>query len=251
VHEYLFASSAAPYFEFFSELGIILFMFLVGLELDTSILRTRPRACFAIAREQGLAGTELGNLALCCAAVFVAMLLAAVGAERIGVHALIGAFSLGVCIPHTSRLASELRGRVGNAAVVLLLPAFFASTGMRTERGLVNSAAEWGLVALVVAVAVVGKVGGCYAAGRIAGLSRRDAAAMGALLNTRGLMKLVVLNVGLDLGVITPKLFTVFAAMAILTTIATGPALAVLNAGDTRQRRPWRWISGETMSTKS
>jgi len=108
---------------------------------------------------------------------------------------------------------------------VLILPAFFAFTGMRTEIGLVSGAFEWAIVALIIVVATVGKFGGTLIAARWSGLDWRYAAGLGILMNTRGLMELIVLNVGLDLGVVSPTLFTMLVLMALVTTIATTPIL--------------------------
>jgi Kef-type K+ transport system membrane component KefB len=111
---------------------------------------------------------------------------------------------------------------------VLLLPAFFAFTGMRTRIDLVSGWEAWFICGLIILVATVGKFGGTCVAARLTGLRWRDAAALGALMNTRGLMELIVLNIGLDLKVISPTLFAMMVLMAIVTTMATGPALRLL-----------------------
>jgi Kef-type K+ transport system membrane component KefB len=108
---------------------------------------------------------------------------------------------------------------------ILLLPAFFAFTGMRTEVGLVSGVAEWTMVALIVLVATAGKFGGTVVAARLTGMGWRHATSLGILMNTRGLMELIVLNIGLDLAVISPKLFTMMVLMALATTVATTPIL--------------------------
>ena len=115
--------------------------------------------------------------------------------------------------------------------VVLLLPAFFAFTGMRTQIALVSGAAQWLICATIIAVACVGKFGGSALAARLTGLTWRDAASLGVLMNTRGLMELVVLNIGLDLQVISPALFAMMVLMALVTTLATTPALHLLTRG--------------------
>ena len=118
---------------------------------------------------------------------------------------------------------------------MLFLPAFFAFTGMRTQIGLVSGAENWLLCGLIIVVATVGKFGGSFAAARLAGLAWRDAAALGILMNTRGLMELIVLNIGLDLRVISPTLFAMLVMMALVTTFATTPILDALSArGDRR-----------------
>ena len=161
-------------------------------------------------------------------AVIVAVLLSAFATEAIGVHAIFGAFLLGTVIPHDGRLAAVLHERVAPLVTHLLLPAFFAFTGLRTEIGLMSTAADWGFCAAIIAVAVAGKFGAVTIAGRLTGLAWRTAAALGALMNTRGLMELIVLNVGLELGVISPRVFTMFVIMAIVTTMATTPILGLL-----------------------
>jgi Kef-type K+ transport system membrane component KefB len=162
------------------------------------------------------------------AVVIVGVLLAALTTEGIGVHAVFGAFLFGVLIPHDSRLARDIGRKLYDVVTVLLLPAFFAFTGLRTQIGLVSTGAEWGMCAAVVVVATAGKFGGAFLAARATGHGWRDAAAVGSLMNTRGLMELIVLNIGLDLGVISPTLFAMMVVMALVTTMATAPALHFL-----------------------
>lgn len=157
--------------------------------------------------------------------LFVAVLLAALTTEAIGVHAVFGAFLLGAVIPHDGRLAREVSRQLKDVVTVLLLPAFFALSGLRTEIGLLSGWAAWGLCGAIVAVATVGKFGGTVAAARLAGLDWRSAAALGAMMNTRGLMALIVLDIGLKEGVISPTLFAMMVVMALATTLATAPAL--------------------------
>ena len=111
---------------------------------------------------------------------------------------------------------------------VLFLPAFFAFTGMRTEIGLLQTVEDWLLCGVIIVVATVGKFGGTTLAARLAGLDWRDSAALGILMNTRGLVELIVLNIGLDLGVISPRLFTMLVIMALVTTMMTSPILMAL-----------------------
>jgi len=316
---YILPADVAPFLGIVAQLGVILYMFLVGLELNPDVVRQRVHAAvttslasillpfalgwvlavylyprfatsgvafthFAlfvgvamsitafpvlarILTDRGMTRTELGALALSCAAVdditawcllafivgvvqatagggvvlvilmtlafiafmftvvrpiavrvarqvedrdpphatiamvVVAILAAALATEGIGVHAIFGAFLLGTVIPHDSRLARAIKGRFEDLVTILLLPAFFAFTGMRTQIDLV-SGSEWLVVALII-----------------------GAASLGILMNTRGLMELIVLNVGLDLGVISPKLYTMMVLMALATTMATTPVL--------------------------
>ena len=338
---YILPSDVAPLLGIVAQLGVILYMFLVGLELNPDVVRQRvhsavttslasillpfalgwvlavylyPRfassdvafthfALFVgvamsitafpvlarILTDRGMSRTELGVLALSCAAVdditawcllafivgivqatgggvvfvivmtlafiafmftvvrpiavrlarqvedrdppqstiamvVVAVLAAALATEGIGVHAIFGAFLLGTVIPHDSRLARVITERFEDLVTILLLPAFFAFTGMRTQIDLVTGS-EWLVVALIIGVATAGKFGGTLLGARVSGLSWRSAASLGILMNTRGLMELIVLNVGLDLGVISPKLFTMMVLMALATTMATTPVL--------------------------
>jgi Kef-type K+ transport system membrane component KefB len=160
--------------------------------------------------------------------VVLAMLMSALATEWIGIHALFGAFLLGAVIPHDSRLARELGRKLQDFVVVLFLPAFFAFTGLRTQLNLVQGAGQWGLCLAITLVACLGKFGGTAVASRMSGLDWRHSVALGALMNTRGLMELIVLNVGLDQGVISPALFSMMVVMAVVTTLAAAPALDLL-----------------------
>jgi Kef-type K+ transport system membrane component KefB len=173
-------------------------------------------------------GPDFAGSPQALAVVCTGLLLSALATEAIGIHALFGAFLFGAVIPHDSALAHAIAGKLTDLVVVLFLPAFFAFTGMRTEIFLVEGLEDWLLCALVIIVAVAGKFGGSYAAARLTGLGWRDSAALGVMMNTRGLMELVVLNVGLDLRVISPKVFAMMVAMALVTTFATTPVLYLL-----------------------
>ena len=346
---YLLPANVAPFLAVLAQVGVILYMFLVGLELDTSLLRKRTHATVAVSHasivlpfllgcslalllyprlsssdvpfayfalfcgvamsvtafpvlariltDRGIQTTRLGVTALACAAVddvtawcllafvvsvvkaraagglltagltvgfialmvlvarplllrlirihdrtgdvnkavltavVVAMLFSALATEFIGIHAVFGAFLLGAIIPSDSKLARELLHRLEDFVVVLFLPAFFAYTGMRTQVGLVSGGAQWLLCLLIIVTACLGKFGGSFAAARLSGIGWRDSAALGVLMNTRGLMELIVLNIGLDLRVISPTLFAMLVMMAIVTTMATSPVLDLLTAG--------------------
>jgi Kef-type K+ transport system membrane component KefB len=165
---------------------------------------------------------------------FVAMLASSMTTEYIGIHGFFGAFLIGAVIPHTSRIAEELNRRLSDFVAVLFLPAFFAYTGLRTEIGLVSGVQNWALCGAIVFLACLGKFGGTFVAARLTGLSPRDSAALGVLMNTRGLVELIVLNMGLDLGVISPTLFTMLVIMALVTTFMTTPLLQLL-----LRRHPW------------
>jgi Kef-type K+ transport system membrane component KefB len=134
--------------------------------------------------------------------VFVALLLSALATESLGIHAIFGAFLLGAILPHDSLVARTCTRHLDALVTVLFLPAFFAFPGMRTRIDLVSGMDQWVLCGLIVIVATGGKVGGTVLAARLTGLRWRQAAALGTLMNTRGLMELIVLNIGLDLHVI-------------------------------------------------
>ncbi len=347
---FLFPAASIPYLAVLSQFGVILFMFLVGLELNPDVMRGGTQATIAIAHssitlpfvlgillalplypllssrdvpfsafalflgvsmsitafpvlariltDQGIQRTRLGVMALTCAAVgdvtawcllafvvsvvntrsgsavttvvltvayvglllalrplvarllrardrrgltggvmtvtFVALLGSALITEAIGVHAIFGAFVLGVIVPHDSNIARQLTDRL-QPMVLLLLPAFFAATGLRTQLGLVEGAAGWLICIAIILVASLGKFGGSALAGRLTGLTWRDATSLGVLMNTRGLVELIVLNIGLDLRVLSPVLFTMLVLMAVATTFATTPCLARLQRGIWRQ----------------
>jgi Kef-type K+ transport system membrane component KefB len=155
----------------------------------------------------------------------VLLLVSALTTEYIGIHAIFGAFLLGVVFPHDGRIARELTHRLHDVVIVLLLPAFFAFTGMRTQIGLVDGPVQWLWCLGIIAVACLGKFGGSAAAARLSGMGWRDAAALCILMNTRGLVELIVLNIGLDLKVLSPTLFTMLVLMALVTTFMTTPIL--------------------------
>jgi Kef-type K+ transport system membrane component KefB len=189
------------------------------------LLIARRGAVWLARRQTSLGSTTQPMFAIVCVSLLVSALLT----ERIGIHALFGAFLLGAIVPHDSQLARDLREKCEDLVVVLLLPVFFAFTGMRTHVGLLQEPADWLICLLIILVASFGKFGGTFFAARLTGSDGREAASLGILMNTRGLMELVVLNVGLDLGVLSPGLFAMFVLMAVVTTLATTPALQALS----------------------
>jgi Kef-type K+ transport system membrane component KefB len=343
--EWLLPKTAAPLLGVLAQLGVILYMFLVGLDLNARLLRRHARAAVGISQagivvpfllgtalalglyprlappgvpftsfslflgislsitafpvlarilaDLGLMRTELGVVALGCAAaddatgwcllalvvgvaqaavgagltvavgtlgffvgllllvrpalrpwlradlpesalqrrlpiIYLLLLLSALATEWIGIHAIFGAFLFGALIPHDCPLARALVRQMHGLVTILLLPAFFAFTGMRTRIDLMTGGEDWLLCGLIVLAAVAGKFGGVLVAARVAGLHWRLAAALGALMNTRGLMELVVLNIGLDLGVLSPALFAMMVIMALATTLMTAPLVRLL-----------------------
>lgn len=153
------------------------------------------------------------------------VLISAWTTEKIGIHALFGAFLMGTMMPKGTEFIRTLTGKLEDFVVVLLLPIFFAYTGLKTEIGLLNTPELWGYTAIIVLVACVGKFGGSAIASRACGYSWRESSVIGILMNTRGLMELVILNVGRELGVITPAVFAMMVLMALITTAMTSPVL--------------------------
>lgn len=345
---FLFPPGSLGNLQFLAQIGLILFMFVIGMELDLGVLKTRgqeavvishagiviPYLCgvvlsaflfdrfapagvpflsFAlfmgiamsiaafpvlarIIQERGLTRTRLGGLAIACAAIdditawcllaaviaivkagsivssfwtialaivyvsgmfllvrpflkkmgevyadreslskpvvavfFLTLLLSAYATEIIGIHALFGAFLAGVIMPANVRFRNLFIDKVEDVALVLLLPLFFVYTGLRVRIGLLNDPVLWKWCALIVAVAVAGKSLGIAGPARLLGNSWRESLMLGALMNTRGLMELIVLNIGYDLGVLSPEIFAMMVIMALVTTFMTGPVLGLID----------------------
>jgi len=341
-----FPNDAVPYLNALSQVGVIFFLFLVGLELDINLLRHRGRAAVVISQssiitpmilggilgvflyhrlygphptarlaavvlfigaamsitafpvlariltERNLHRTRIGAVAITCAAVddvtawcmlafviavarasgletgiwtagksivYIAFLLtvvrpflrrieqiyesrnhlsqnllavifllvlgSALATEWIGIHALFGAFLMGAIMPKGTRFVATVTEKLEDFTVVLLLPVFFAYTGLRTQLTLLNEPSLWAYTGLIITVACAGKFGGAAGAARLCGFTWREASAVGILMNTRGLMELVILNIGRDLGVIPQTLFAMMVLMAIVTTAMTTPIL--------------------------
>jgi Kef-type K+ transport system membrane component KefB len=157
-----------------------------------------------------------------------ALLVSSLITEWIGIHALFGSFLVGALIPSESRLAQRTTEQLENVVAVLFLPIFFAFTGLRTQLNLLEGTASLGLCVLIILLAFFGKAGGVTAAARICGVPWRTSFGLGALMNTRGLMELIVLNIGLDLGIISSSLFAMMVVMALVTTCAAGPLLYLI-----------------------
>jgi len=350
VHEQLFPAGKLVPLATLSQLGVILFMFVVGLRLDLSLLRGRVKSAVAISHssiiaplalgaalgpwlhptlagpgvtvlpftlflgvamsitafpvlarivdERGLTGTRLGSMAIACAAVddatawcllagvvavaqagdglrsFMTTLLLAFGyaalamtvgrrlldrlagngseserpspdiavigstvilavasaliTELIGVHALFGAFLAGTIMPRRAGMATAVADRLEGVVGTSLLPVFFAFTGLRTDVALVTSAGLWAVFAAILVAAIAGKLGASAVAARLTGMSGAESLAIGLLMNTRGLMELVILNVGLEIGVIGPALFAMMVLMALTTTVMTSPLVSAV-----------------------
>ena len=159
---------------------------------------------------------------------FLTLIFSSYATEVIGIHALFGAFMAGTIMPENTKFRNILTEKVEDVALVLLLPLFFVFTGLRTEIGLINDTNLWKITGLIILVAIVGKFVGSALAARFVGQNWRDSLSIGALMNTRGLMELVVLNIGYDLGILSPEIFSMMVIMALVTTFMTGPVLDLI-----------------------
>jgi Kef-type K+ transport system membrane component KefB len=160
---------------------------------------------------------------------FLTLLLSSYVTELIGIHALFGAFLAGAIMPENNKFRSIFIEKVEDVSVVVLLPLFFVFTGLRTQIGLISDPDLWKVTGVIVLVAVAGKFFGSALAAKFVGHSWKDSLSIGTLMNTRGLMELVVLNIGYDLGVLSTEIFTMMVIMALVTTFMTGPALDLIN----------------------
>lgn len=345
---FLFPKASLPNLQYFSQIGLILFMFVIGMELDLKVLKTKARDAVVIShasiivpyalgvglayfiylefapeninfisfslfmgiamsitafpvlarviQERGMTKTKVGTIAITCAAadditawcilasviaivkagtfesslftivlalgyvfvmlkvvqpfmnklgevysnrqtlslnivaaIFGVLLISSYITEIIGIHALFGAFLAGVIMPPKFSFRKILIEKVEYVALGLLLPLFFAFSGLRTQIGLLSDSHAWGVCGIVILIAVIGKFGGSMLAARFVGQSWKDSLIIGALMNTRGLMELIVLNIGYELGVLTPTVFAMMVLMALVTTFMTGPALDLVN----------------------
>jgi Kef-type K+ transport system membrane component KefB len=160
---------------------------------------------------------------------FLILLSSACLTEAIGIHAVFGAFIAGLIVPDKMNFKETLIGKVEDITVILLLPVFFAITGLRMQIGLLNQGYLWTTFGLIVFVAMFGKIGSSTVSARITGHSWKDSLSLGILMNTRGLIELIVLNIGFDLGILSAQLFTILVLMAVTTTLMTGPLLDLID----------------------
>lgn len=195
-------------------LGLAAYLFLM-------IVVVRPLAAWLVKRMRTTTDLPLEMLGV----VIAITLASAAATEAIGVHPLFGAFMAGVCFPRVEQWQTAMRTKLDMLVSVLLLPLFFALTGMRTRLDLLNGSSVWFWAGIVLIAAVFGKMGGAALAARWNEQSWKDAAALGALLNTRGLVELIVLNIAYNVGAFTPTLFTMLVIMALVTTMITTPIL--------------------------
>jgi Kef-type K+ transport system membrane component KefB len=344
----LFPAQSLGNLQFLSQIGLILFMFIVGMELDIKVLRNQSQEAIVIShasiivpfamgmglayfiyetfapegvqflsfglfmgiamsitafpvlarivQERGITRTKLGTLVITCAAAdditawcilavviaiakagsfvsalytivlaiayvivmiklvrpflarvghiyttrksltkpivaifFLTLIASAYATEIIGIHALFGAFMAGAVMPENIKFRNLFIEKVEDIALVILLPLFFVFTGLRTEIGLLSDPTLWKLTWIIILIAVAGKFLGSALAAKFVEQSWKDSLSIGALMNTRGLMELVALNIGYDLGVLTPQIFSIMVLMALITTFMTGPALNLIN----------------------
>ncbi|MFN8555902.1 MAG: cation:proton antiporter [Dehalococcoidia bacterium] len=196
----------------------VLFLFVVGRRLLDVLARRYDR---------------WGRLTVDQVALILAgVLLSAFITERIGIHAIFGAFLLGAIMPRRSGMTRELTDKVEDITVAIFLPVFFSVTGLRTNLLTLNSPALIGWLALILAAAIIGKFVGCGLAARLTGSRGRDAVVIGALMNTRGLTELVILSVGLNLGVLSDRTFAMMVIMAVVTTVMAAPIVIRLTSRD-------------------
>jgi len=164
--------------------------------------------------------------------LLVALFLSAWATEAIGIHAIFGAFMFGAVLPRSHSIAAQVTERLEDVTVLFLLPVFFAVVGLSTRLGLVSGSELWWLTGLIVAIAIIGKLGGSIIAGLAAGESLRTSTVIGVLMNARGITMVVILTIGQSLGVVSPALFTMMVLMALITTFMTTPLLTLLYPRD-------------------
>jgi Kef-type K+ transport system membrane component KefB len=183
----------------------------------------RPQLARALGRVVEDKGQETGAMM----GILVFVFASAYFTEIIGIHSLFGAFLAGVVMPTVTTFRITLKKRLATFSSTALLPLFFAFTGLQTQIGLLNDWQSWLAGTGIIAVAIIGKLGGGTLAARWTGLSWHDSFSIGALMNTRGLMELIVLNIGYDLGIIQERIFAIMVVMAVITTSMTGPLLSL------------------------
>ena len=184
----------------------------------------------------GVKALERDNPSKSVLAIVIAIVLTcALTTQLIGIRALFGSFVAGLVMPVTAGFRAKLGVRVENVSSVLLLPIFFAFSGLRTQIGLLHDQSDWLICLLIILVATAGKLGGTAITARVAGMKWRESFQLGALMNTRGLMELIALNLGYELGILSQRVFSMLVLMALITTILTGPLLALFGS---KRRNP-------------
>ena len=200
-------------------LTILLTLAFVGIML----FLIKPAAGYLLQKLNSDSAPGRGVLAI----IFVFIFTSALATEVIGIHALFGAFLAGIVLSQAVNLRKHLKQNIEMFTSTFLLPLFFAYTGLRTQIGLLASWQSWLMCASIISVAILGKFGGSLLAARLTGMSWFDSASIGALMNTRGLMELIALNIGYDLGILPPQIFAMMVLMALATTFMTSPLLSL------------------------
>jgi Kef-type K+ transport system membrane component KefB len=203
-----------------SSLPTILLTFLF---IGTMLLLVKPRIERLFGEKVWGEKPSKGTMVFVLAIVFTSALFT----ETIGIHALFGAFLAGVVMPRHEELRNFLHERLEAFSASFLLPLFFAFTGLRTQIGLLDDWQSWVMCIAIIGVAIAGKLGGSMIAARWTGMNWQESFSLGALMNTRGLIELIVLNLGYDLGILPPKIFAMMVLMALTTTLMTGPLLSL------------------------
>ena len=204
-------------------LSTVLNLAVLLLFVAAMLIVVRPLLARLLTMERLRGRRALGTIAF----ILVFMTASTLATQAIGIHALFGAFLAGVVMPRDHGLRDYLTVRLENFSTVFLLPLFFAFSGLRTEVNLLNDMTSWLVAGGIAAVAVTGKMVGTMVPARLTGMSWNDAFSLGALMNTRGLVELIALNIGYDLGILPPRIFAMMVLMALFTTFMTGPLLNV------------------------
>jgi Kef-type K+ transport system membrane component KefB len=205
-----------------------LWITVTGLGILMAIMFWPVRRLLQVVERHYIAHGNLSDQMM--ALVLLVLLGSALATEVLGLHLLFGAFVAGAVMPKDAKLRSCLAQKLESVTMILLLPLFFAIAGLRTRLGMLIGAEMWFACALVTVVAVAAKLGGTSIAARLGGLDWRDSVAIGVLMNTRGLMELVILNIGLEIKVISPALFSMMVIMALVTTFMTTPLLKLVRS---------------------
>lgn len=207
-----------------SFIGVLLIIVLTVLFILAMFFAVRPLLERISSSPQEWNNGRKTNLVI----VFLVLFSSALLTEVIGIHAIFGAFLAGLIMPDTMGFKEALSRRIEDISTTILLPVFFAVTGLRMQIGLLNDWFLWAVFGMVVLVAMAGKIGGGAISARITGHSWSDALSIGVLMNTRGLMEIIVLSIGYDLGILSSTLFTIMVLMAITTTMMSGPLLELI-----------------------
>ncbi|KAI9306473.1 Sodium/hydrogen exchanger family-domain-containing protein [Cunninghamella echinulata] len=181
---------------------------------------------------------ENGPTHLLMTVTLLMVLISAFITNIIGVHAIFGGFLAGVIIPHENNLPIRITEKIEDIMNIVFLPLYFTLSGLKTQIGLLNSGLVWGYVVLVIVVACFGKIAGCTVAAKLSGLSVRESFAIGFLMNCKGLVELIVLNIGLDAGVLNDQVFVILVVMALITTIMTTPLVLKVYPPSVRDNKP-------------